>query len=94
MLTSNEPGFYKDGQYGIRIENLIVAKKHPKYENFLCFEDVTLYPIDISMIDENAMTASDKAWLNQYHQKCFNAIEPLLSEPVKSWFKWKCRPMN
>ncbi len=94
MLTSNEPGYYEDGSYGIRIENLILTKKHSTYEGYLCFEDVTLYPIDISLIDEDDMTSKEKAWLNNYHHKVFKLISPLLDEEVRSWFKWKCRPMN
>jgi Xaa-Pro aminopeptidase len=94
MLTSNEPGFYKNGEFGIRIENLIITKEHPKFKGFLCFEDLTLYPIDISLIQEENMTSREKAWLNNYHKKVYDAVSPLLNEEVKSWFKWKCRPMN
>jgi Xaa-Pro aminopeptidase len=94
MLTSNEPGFYKNGAFGIRLENLIITNKHPKHEGFLCFEDVTLYPIDISLIEEEAMTSREKAWFNNYHKRVYDEVSPLLSEEVKSWFKWKCRPLN
>ena len=93
MITSNEPGFYKEGQYGIRVENLLVAVPSDK-EGFLEFETLTLYPMDITLIDEAIFSKSEKAWLNKYHQKVLEKVGPLLEGDVKSWFELKCRPMN
>jgi len=93
MYTSNEPGYYKEGSYGIRIENLVFTKKS-KIEGFLEFESVTLYPFDLKMIDENIITKTEKAWLNKYHNKVLKAIGPHLNGDIKTWFELKCRGMN
>ncbi|HMP29537.1 MAG TPA: aminopeptidase P family protein, partial [Saprospiraceae bacterium] len=68
MVTSNEPGYYVDGQYGIRIENLILTQKHSVHENYLCFETLTLFPIDTSLIDTSLLTEQEVNWINSYHQ--------------------------
>jgi len=93
MITSNEPGYYKEGSYGIRIENLLVAVSSEK-EGFLEFDTLSLYPIDIKLIDEGIFDKSEKAWLNKYHYEVFNTVGPLLEGDVKSWFELKCRPLN
>lgn len=93
MITSNEPGYYKEGEYGIRVENLMVTVAS-QHEGFLEFETVTLYPIDLKLIDEAIFTKSEKAWLNSYHHKVLKQIRPYLEGDVKSWFELKCRPMN
>lgn len=94
MITSNEPGYYLTDEFGIRVENLILCTPHKDYEGYLCFETLTLYPIDIAMIDEAMMSASEKAWFNNYHHKVKTLILPHLAEPVRSWFEWRCRPLN
>lgn len=93
MITSNEPGYYKEGEYGIRVENLMVTVAS-QHEGFLEFDTVTLYPIDLKLIDEAIFTKSEKAWLNSYHYKVLKQIRPYLEGDVKSWFELKCRPMN
>jgi len=94
MYTSNEPGYYKTNEYGIRTENLVITQKSKNGE-FLHFETVTLYPIDLRLIDENIMTKSEKAWLNRYHARVYKEVVPLLDDDnLKSWFKIKCRPLN
>ncbi|MEE9439887.1 MAG: aminopeptidase P family protein [Saprospiraceae bacterium] len=93
MLTSNEPGYYKEGAYGIRIENLVITVKD-EFEGFLSLETITLYPIDIRLIDEGIFTTSEKAWLNKYHQEVKNRILPLLDGDIKTWFEIKCRGLN
>jgi len=65
MITSNEPGYYKEGAYGIRIENLI-ATVPSEHKGFLEFDTLTLYPIDIKMIDEAIFTKSEKAVFAEY----------------------------
>jgi Xaa-Pro aminopeptidase len=93
MVTSNEPGFYIVGKYGIRIENLILAKSS-NHANFNCFETMTLFPIDQVLIDETAMTSKEKAWLNNYHFEVYEKISPFLEGEEKDWFKRKCKPLN
>ncbi len=93
MLSSNEPGFYLEGHYGMRIENLIVVKKHNN-SDFLSFETVTLYPFDKSLFDYTRLTESEKVWINEYHQKVWDNVSPLLSGEIKTWFKQKCDPVD
>ena len=93
MLTSNEPGFYKTGEYGIRIENLIVAMedRETDFGKFLKFETVTLFPIDFNLIDANLLDKNELDWLNDYHQKVYDEVSPLLNPDEKLWLKERCR---
>jgi len=93
MITSNEPGYYKEGAYGIRVENLLVTIPSDK-EGFLEFETLSLYPMDITLIDESIFEKSEKAWLNKYHYEILHKVGPLLDGDVKNCFELKCRPMN
>jgi len=96
MITSNEPGFYKDGAFGIRIENLILTKEDEStpYGDFLSHETLSLYPIEIKMIEETLMNAREKAWFNRYHQEVYKRVSPLLNDAERKWFSIKCRPLN
>lgn len=91
MILSNEPGYYKDGAYGIRIENLIVVKK--KADAFLEFETITFAPIDRAVIEKELLTSGEKAWLNQYHERVWEKISPFLEAEVKAWLKEATRPI-
>ncbi len=93
MLTSNEPGFYKTGEYGIRIENLIVVVEDQEtaFGNFLKFDTVTLFPIDLNLIDKSFLYKNEIDWLNEYHQRVFGEVSPLLDDDEKLWLKEKCR---
>jgi Xaa-Pro aminopeptidase len=96
MFSSNEPGYYKAGEYGIRIENLILAVQQGgdhKSEDFLCFEDLTLYPISKTLIDIQMLTDSEKKWLNSYHERVFQALSPQLSEEERDWLNPQCAPI-
>ena len=93
MLTSNEPGFYLDGYYGIRIENLLITQES-EHQDFLEHETVTLYPIDLHLIDETIMDSREKSWLNNYHNMVYQKISPFLSTEEKEWFRFKCKPLN
>ena len=86
MVTSNEPGFYKEGEYGIRIENLIVVEEVPGTDGaFLRFKTITWCPIDVKLIDKNLLTKREKKWLDDYHQTVWEKISPLVSGEVKNW---------
>ncbi len=93
MFTSNEPGFYKEGAYGIRIENLVLCVEDKKNEfgDFLKFDTLTLFPIDLNLIDKKIMEKHEIKWLNKYHKKVFNKIAPHLTKKEKAWLKKKCR---
>lgn len=92
MLTSNEPGHYIPGQYGMRLENLIVCRESDQ-EGFLCFETLTLYPFELSLIEQKLLTPAEIKWLNDYHQTVFQKISPRLTGEVVDWFAEKCATM-
>ncbi len=99
MLVSNEPGYYEEGAYGIRIENLVLVKDDGQMNDGkrmrLAFETVTLAPIDQRLIEKSLMDEAEIKWLNDYHARVYNTINPLLSgEPdVQSWLKKSCKPL-
>lgn len=86
MVTSNEPGNYKQGAYGIRIENLILTTPS-HHEGFLTSETLTLCPIDKKLIIKDLLTASELKWFNDYHQMVFDRLSPLMTEEEGIWLK-------
>jgi len=96
MLTSNEPGFYKSGEYGIRIENLVLVVDDATndYGDFLKFETVTLFPIDKKLIDLKLLTNIEIDWINQYHQEVEDQLRPLLKKDEVKWLEEKCREIG
>lgn len=93
MLTSNEPGFYKTGAYGIRIENLELCIEGPTTDEgrFFCFEPVTLFPIDLKLAEPAMLTEEEREWLNDYHQKVFQELAPMLTEEERKWLEARCQ---
>ncbi|MCH5329053.1 MAG: aminopeptidase P family protein [Coprobacter sp.] len=89
MVTSNEPGVYIAGEYGIRTENLVLTVPHETTEFgvFHAFETLTLFPIDKKAIDTALLTAEETAWLNRYHQTVYEKLSPGLDEDEKEWLK-------
>ncbi len=90
MILSDEPGYYKTGAYGIRIENLVVvreaATREPKAERDLYeFETLTLAPIDRALIEPELMTAEEIAWLDAYHARVRETLTPLVDETTAKW---------
>lgn len=81
MILSNEPGFYKEGKYGIRVENLMLVEKFN--EKFLQFRTLTLAPIDASLIDFKMLTYPEKKWLKEYHQNISQKLENFLNKNEK-----------
>lgn len=92
MLTSNEPGFYKTGEYGIRIENLVlcVEAEENEFGKFLQFDTLTLFPIDTTLIDSNLLTQEEKNWFNEYQHRVFNELAPRLDGEEVEWLRRKC----
>lgn len=85
MITSNEPGLYLEGKYGIRIETEILCKeKEPGIYNF---ETLTLCPYDREAINADALTSDEKSWLNAYHKDVYDKLSPYLEENVSTWLK-------
>ncbi len=93
MLTSIEPGLYKEGKYGIRIENLALCKEGPKtdFGEFLELEAVTLFPIELDLVELEMLSENEVNWLNKYHEKVYNEVAPLLTKEEQAWLKHKCR---
>lgn len=89
MITTNEPGVYIEGSHGIRIENEMVVrfKEQNEYGTFLRFGTLTVAPIDLDAIDINNLNASEKAWLNAYHQYVFETLSPYLYQDEIEWLK-------
>jgi Xaa-Pro aminopeptidase len=87
MILSNEPGYYKEGAYGIRIENLVLVVESQKFPGYLEFETLTLTPIDLRLVDEKLLTEAERDWLNAYHKRVFREIGPLVKGEVKAWLK-------
>lgn len=88
-VTTDEPGIYLEGKYGIRLENELVCKKGEKneYGQFMHFETVTLAPLDLDAIVPEEMTKSEKAILNGYHKRVYDTIGPLLTNEEQDWLK-------
>jgi Xaa-Pro aminopeptidase len=93
MLTSNEPGFYKSGSHGIRIENLVLTQPHSNgdYGPYLNLETMTLFPIDTSLIYHPDMDRVSLLWLNQYHEEVYRRVSPYLNDEEKIWLHKKCQ---
>lgn len=92
MIISNEPGMYRAGEYGIRIENLVhvVPAGKTEFGQFLTFETLTLFPIDKNLIDVYALEMDEVDWLDAYHQKVFETLSPYLNKEEQKWLKEKC----
>lgn len=93
MITSNEPGFYLEGKYGIRTENMIVCvkDKETEYGEFLKFENLTMVPIDLDAIDLASLQQLDKDRLNAYHKQVYERISPYLDVEERQWLKQATR---
>ncbi len=91
MLLSNEPGYYKDGAYGIRIENLVNVIKDEQRSSedcaFYTFDYATLCPIDLRCVNKNMMEQKHIDWLNAYHQKVWETLSPHVEGAVKEWLR-------
>ena len=82
MVISNEPGFYKKGKFGIRIENLVYVKK---IKNKLSFENLTLAPIEKELINFKLLDTKEKDYLFKYHSKVYQKISKYLNKNEKKW---------
>jgi Xaa-Pro aminopeptidase len=98
MIVSNEPGYYKTGGYGIRIENLVTVRVEiEKAENgkrWLGFETLTRAPIDRRLIDLGLLTAAEVAWVDAYHALVWHDIAPLVDDETRAWLKQASAPLG
>jgi len=98
MILSNEPGFYREGAFGIRIENLVVVEEAPALPGqtvpeMLRFETLTHAPIDTRLIDTGLLTAAERDWLNTYHAEVLARIGPLVDGGPAAWLAEACAPI-
>jgi Xaa-Pro aminopeptidase len=109
IVVSNEPGFYKDGSFGIRIENLLETQYvDPRHNNpeeakddsvdkkFLKFAKLTMIPIQKNLIDVSLMSKKELDWLDAYHQEVFQKVSPLLerNSPAVKWLQKSCEKID
>lgn len=96
MITSDEPGVYKAGKYGIRIENLVltVEGEHTaEFGDFCKFEVLTLFPYDSSLIDRSMLTPGEVEQVNNYHRQVYERLSPYLTEEEKAWLADKTKAL-
>ena len=92
MIISNEPGFYSENKYGIRIENLLIVKK--KYSNYLQFETISFAPIDIDLIKIDLLTQNEIEWINNYHNQVYQKVSKYISKRERKWLKLVTNPLK
>lgn len=101
MIITIEPGYYKDGQFGIRIENCnLVVKANTKNKsstNFVCFEPLTLVPIQRELIDLDLINEEERSWIDKYHSRCAEVIGKELLDmkkvDVHAWLLEQTKPL-
>jgi Xaa-Pro aminopeptidase len=96
MFLSNEPGYYKTGEYGIRVENLVLVeprKVEGAEKKMLGFETLTFAPIDRNLVEAGMLSAEEREWLNDYHAKVLEVVGPQLDGNAKTWLEAGCAPL-
>ena len=96
MFLSNEPGYYKDGEYGIRIENLVLVEERDiagAEGRYFGFETLTFAPIDKTLVDVSLLNSEELRWWNDYHAKVLSIIAPQLDDDALVWAHEACAPL-
>jgi len=93
MVLSNEPGYYREGVYGIRIENLVLVQPASDHPGFLEFETLTLAPLDRRLIETRLLSGLERAWVNAYHAHVEAMLSAHLDEADANWLKRACAPI-
>ena len=92
MILSNEPGYYKTGEYGIRLENLVVVVECPEMtaveRSWLGLETLTLVPFDRHLIEVALLTTQECQWINAYHDRVYETLKPFVDQETHSWLHW------
>ncbi len=97
MILSNEPGYYKPGQWGIRIENLILVEARAiagAERPMLGFETLSFAPIDLALVEPGLMTAEETAWLDAYHARVREVVGPQVEPAVRAWLDAATAPLR
>ena len=89
MITSDEPGLYLEGKFGVRTESELMCRKGEKnaFGQFMYFENITYVPIDLDAVDPTKMNETERRWLNEYHARVYEVIAPRLDEDERAWLK-------
>ena len=96
MILSNEPGYYKTGEYGIRIENLVLVVEKEvagAEKEMLGFETLTFAPIERRLVDVAMLSKRELDWLNAYHAEVIAKIAPQLDGDERAWLEAACAPL-
>jgi Xaa-Pro aminopeptidase len=97
MIISNEPGYYKEGAYGIRIENLVLVSEpeRPKggEKDVMSFETLTLVPIDRRLIVTALLAPDERAWVDAYHARVLAEVGPQVDDDTRAWLEAATRPL-
>jgi Xaa-Pro aminopeptidase len=96
MILSDEPGYYKAGEYGIRIENLLLVEEREiagAEGEFLGFEVLTLAPVERALVDCTLLSDDEIAWWNAYHARVLAVVGPLVDDAAKAWLELQCKPL-
>jgi len=96
MIVSNEPGYYRAGEYGIRIENLVLVEEQPQpgdERTMYGFESLTLAPFDRHLIIAEMLTPAEQSWIDAYHARVFNRLSPLMEPDMKRWLATATQPV-
>ncbi len=98
MVISNEPGYYREGSYGIRIENLVLVEECPAPDGaeieLLSFETLTLAPIDRRLISTELLDSNEVRWIDVYHQRVLETLAPNLPQAASTWLQAACAPLT
>ncbi|MGL5839672.1 MAG: aminopeptidase P family protein [Sphingorhabdus sp.] len=97
MILSNEPGYYKTGEYGIRIENLVLVEERDiagAEGRYFGFENLTWAPIDKTLVDTSLLTRDELRWWDEYHARVLEVVGPQLEGDVLAWVTQACRPLS
>jgi len=93
MTLTNEPAIYRTGEYGVRVENVMLIRDEntSEFGSYLCFEVLTLFPLDHKSIDTTLLSPDEKAWVNAYHEQVYQALSPKLTKEEAAWLRTKTR---
>ena len=98
MIVSNEPGYYKSGVYGIRIENLIVVVKDASFKEnlrpFLAFDTLTVVPFDRTLIAKEMLSTPEREWINGYHARVWECLESRVDAETRVWLEGATHPIE
>ncbi|MFZ1813907.1 MAG: aminopeptidase P family protein [Rhizobiaceae bacterium] len=94
MIVSNEPGFYREDHYGIRIENLELVRQCEEHDGFFEFECLTLVPMERDLVDVALLTRDEIGWWNRYHERVLEEVAPHLDDRDRDWLTEACKPFR